>query len=170
MHKGGCCCDPRDPRTPDTYVRRRVNPETRERLFRRARGFVRGVRRAAERVPARESRDGNLARGVRAVRLEEGGAAVFATFRCGAVRVYKTTFGESMRVHSARGNAKRSAYSARVVASSRSARWRATRGALTPALTVSLRAWPGVSPEISRLSSRSRPRVTPAARRSALLV
>ena len=77
-----------------------------------------------------------------------GGAAVFATFRCGAVRVYKTTFGESTRVHSARGNAKRNAYSARVVASP-SARWRATRGALTPALTVSLPAWPGVSRRLS---------------------
>ena len=90
-----------------------------------------------------------------------GGAAVFATFRCGAVRVYKTTFGESMRVHSARGNAKRSAYSARVVR--HRPRDGGRRAALTPALTV--RSPRGGVSGVSRPSSRSRPRVTPPARR-----
>jgi hypothetical protein len=75
-----------------------------------------------------------------------GGAAVFATFRCGAVRAYKTTFGESTRVHGALG-AKRNAYSARVAASTFTRTRR--RGALTPALTVSLPAWPGVSRHLS---------------------
>jgi hypothetical protein len=77
-----------------------------------------------------------------------GGAAVFATFRCGAVRAYKTTFGESTRVHGALG-AKRNAFphSARVAASTFTRTRR--RGALTPALTVSLPAWPGVSRHLS---------------------
>ena len=78
-----------------------------------------------------------------------GGAAVFATFRCGAVRAYKTTFGESTRVflNGALG-AKRNAQSARVAAST-SARSGRRRGALTPAMTVSLPAWPGVSRHLS---------------------
>jgi len=77
-----------------------------------------------------------------------GGAAVFATFRCGAVRAYKTTFGESTRVflNSALG-AKRNAQSARVAASTSTRSRR--RGALTPAMTVSLPAWPGVSRHLS---------------------
>ena len=77
-----------------------------------------------------------------------GGAAVFATFRCGAVRAYKTTFGESTRVflNGALG-AKRNAQSARVAASTSTRSRR--RGALTPAMTVSLPAWPGVSRHLS---------------------
>ena len=78
-----------------------------------------------------------------------GGAAVFATFRCGAVRAYKTTFGESTRVflNGALG-AKRNASNSARVAASTSARSR-RRGALTPAMTVSLPAWPGVSRHLS---------------------
>ena len=166
--KGGSR-DPRRPRAPDPST---PDPSTPK----RANAFLgeHAVSFAGSAAPPSAFPRGSLGTEISHVAYAPfarvaGGAAVFATFRCGAVRVYKTTFGESMRVHSARGNAKRSAYSARVVASSRSARWRASRGALTPALTVSLPAWPA-SPEISRLSSRSRPRVTPAARRSALLV
>ena len=84
-----------------------------------------------------------------------GGAAVFATFRCGAVRVYKTTFGESTRVFFGNGarketKAKRNAYfSAGVAGSTAFAPPGRRRGALTPALTVSLPAWPGVDRRLS---------------------
>ena len=66
-----------------------------------------------------------------------GGAAVFATFRCGAVRVYKTTFGVAESAPTRRnGHATHPAF-------------RKSRGALMPTLTATFPSWPGVSRTLS---------------------
>ena len=69
-----------------------------------------------------------------------GGAAVFATFRCGAVRAYKTTF----EAFSTSAATKKNGTSRTVPFPRR------RRGALTPTLTAFLPSWPGVSRTLSR--------------------
>jgi hypothetical protein len=67
-----------------------------------------------------------------------GGAAVFATFRCGAVRAYKTTFEALSKSAATKKNGRNVPFPRR------------RRGALTPTLTAFVPAWPGVSRTLSR--------------------
>ena len=73
-----------------------------------------------------------------------GGAAVFATFRCGAVRVYKTTFGARESAGSSFVEMKRRRGGGKKAFGAFGA-----RGALTPALTVTFPSWPVGSRKLS---------------------